>query len=65
MVFRGDYEIEFEIYEKIEGDWRLKLLGHMPGLTAQDAKIRWVESHSIANDAREKIYALFPHTEWK
>ena len=33
MVFHGDYEVDFEIYEKRDGDWRSQLLGHMTGIS--------------------------------
>ena len=65
MVFHGDYETEFEIYEKAENDWRSKLLGHMPGVDALDAKLRWVEAHNIPADKFDKIHALFPYKEWE
>ena len=58
MVFHGDYEVEFEIYEKTEGDWRSKFLGHMVGINSDDAKTRWVEAHEIAIDRRKKIHAI-------
>ena len=65
MVFHGDYEVEFEIYEKHESGWRSKLLGHMPGISAQDAKIRWTEAHNVQGERYERIVALFPIEEWK
>ncbi len=65
MVFHGDYEVDFEIYEKREGDWRSKLLGHMPGVNALDAKLRWVEAHETPHEKFDKIHALFPLEEWK
>ena len=65
MVFHGDYEVEFEIYEKAEGDWHSKLLGHVAGVTALDAKTRWMEAHQIEDYKYEKIFALFPYEEWK
>ena len=40
MVFHGDYEVDFEIYEKRDGDWRSQLLGHMTGISPEDAKAR-------------------------
>mgnify|MGYP003138765735 CR=1 FL=1 len=63
MVFHGDYEVEFEIYEKREGDWRSELLGHMAGISAQDAKIRWVEANKVSDERYDKIFALFPVQE--
>tara|TARA_Y100000593_G_scaffold83601_1_gene157753 strand:+ start:3239 stop:3436 length:198 start_codon:yes stop_codon:yes gene_type:complete len=65
MVFHGDYEVEFEIYEKREGDWRSELLGHMAGISAHDAKTRWVETHDVSPERYDRIIALFPLEEWK
>ena len=65
MVFHGDYEVEFEIHEKREGDWRSRLLGHMAGLNPEDAKARWVEAHGISIDRHEKIQAVPTFEEWK
>jgi hypothetical protein len=65
MVFHADYEIEFEIYEQKEGDWRSKLLGHMVGTDATEAKLRWVENHPDVSRRLHKIYALFSYDEWK
>ncbi len=65
MVFHGDYEVQFEIYEKREGDWRSELLGHMPGVDPYDAKIRWVEANDVARERFDKIFALFPVEEWR
>ena len=65
MVFHGDYEIEFEIYEKQSGDWRSRLLGHMPGLSPTDAKERWVENHKVSVERRRRIFACAPLDEWK
>ena len=65
MVFHGDYEVEFEIHEKREGDWRSVLLGYIPGLNPEDAKARWMEAHEISIDRREKIQAVPALEEWK
>jgi hypothetical protein len=65
MVFHGDYEVEFEIYEQKEGDWRSHLLGYMPGADALDAKLRWVEANETPPEQFDKIVALFPLKEWK
>ena len=65
MVFHGDYEVEFEIYEKREGDWRSELLGYMAGVSPQDAKIRWAEANNVTDDRYDQIFALFPLQEWK
>jgi len=65
MVFHGDCEVEFEIYEKREGDWRSKFLGHMVGSNPQDAKTRWMEQHETSPEKCDKIQALLPYEEWK
>jgi hypothetical protein len=65
MVFHGDYEVEFEIYETREGDRRPELLGHMVGVNSQDAKIRWVEAHEITSERFDQIMAVYPKTEWR
>ncbi len=65
MVFHGDYEVEFEIYEKKQGDWRADLLGHMAGVSPHDAKIRWAEAHNVSGERYDQIFALFPAEEWK
>ena len=49
MVFHGDYEVDFEIYERRVGDWRCQLLGHMTGINPEDAKERWMEAHEISD----------------
>jgi len=60
MVFHGDYEIEFEIYDTREGDVWPKLVGYMTGINAGGAKIRWVEEHHILPQEENKIIALSP-----
>jgi len=65
MVFHGDYEIEFEIYETRKNKGRDKLLGHMVGVDAYDAKTRWAEAHVLPDEKCAQIYALFPASEWK
>ena len=62
MVFHGDYEIEFEVYEipKEEGEWRYKKLGHMSGLSVQEAKNRWIEQNSLTVDQVDDIVVLYP-----
>tara|TARA_R100000008_G_C3506045_1_gene126261 strand:- start:500 stop:697 length:198 start_codon:yes stop_codon:yes gene_type:complete len=65
MVFHGDYEVEFEIYEQKEGDWRSHLLGYMSGADALDAKLRWVEANQTPPEKFDSIVALFPLKEWK
>jgi len=65
MVFHGDYEVEFEIYEARESDVLGNLLGHMAGVDAHDAKVRWVEAHAVPHEKYDQIYALFLTQEWK
>jgi hypothetical protein len=65
MTFHGDYEAEFEIYEKVEDDWRSRFLGHMVGIDAFDAKARWMEAHKVEYHRYNKIFALRPYEEWK
>ena len=65
MVFHGDYEVEFEIYEGREGEVRGELLGYMAGVDAYDAKTRWTEAHEVSAERYIQIYALFPTNEWK
>tara|TARA_B100000029_G_scaffold330209_1_gene322522 strand:+ start:16749 stop:16943 length:195 start_codon:yes stop_codon:yes gene_type:complete len=61
MVFHGDYEIEFEIYKTNQGTILSELLGHMVGLTAEDARERWLEQHSSAIPCEdEQIVAVVP-----
>ena len=65
MAFHGDYEVEFEIYEERESDWRSKLLGHMVGISPEDAKARWMEAHEISDDRRTRIQAVPSMEEWR
>lgn len=65
MVFHGDYEIQFEIFEYPGNNKERKHLGHMPGVNAQDAKFRWVESHQVSADRYDKIFAIYPTERWK
>ena len=62
MVFHGDYEIEFEIYQAPlnEGEWRYKKLGHMSGINAQEAKTRWVEKNGLTPEEETDIVVLYP-----
>jgi hypothetical protein len=60
MVFHGDYEIEYEIYQKEPNDWRLKLLGHTVGVNPQDAIKRWSEQHHLTPAEKEEIEAVVP-----
>ena len=63
MVFHGDYEVEFEIYETTEDNGRHKLLGHMAGVSAYDAKTRWVEAHRLSPEDEKRVAALYPCRE--
>ena len=65
MVFHGDYEVEFEIYEARKGEMGDEFLGHMAGVDAYDAKTRWIEAHPTSTEKYTQIYALFPTNEWK
>jgi hypothetical protein len=60
MVFHGDYEVEFEIYKVEEGSIRSELLGHMAGITADDAKARWAEAQKLCESEEAKIIAVVP-----
>jgi hypothetical protein len=55
MVFHGDYEVEFEIYETAEDDERDKFLGYMVGISAGDAEARWLETHAPVREKRRLI----------
>ena len=65
MVFHGDYEVEFEIYEKREGKNDGELLGHMVGIDAFDAKTRWMEAHRVCDEKYPEIYAICPKEIWQ
>ena len=65
MVFHGDYEVDFEIYEKREGDWRSKLLGHMAAINPEDAKARWIRAHEMSEERNARIHAVPALEEWK
>ena len=58
MVFHGDYEIEFEIHKEREDSWRTDHLGHMPGMTAQEALARWVAQHNTEAQEAEHLSAI-------
>jgi hypothetical protein len=60
MVFHSNYEIEFEIYQTEEGTIRSELLGHMVGITADDAKTRWVEAQGLSFHEEKRIVAVVP-----
>jgi len=61
MVFHADYEVEFEIYKTNNNTIRSELLGHMVGLTAEDAKARWLEAHGHDRaDEDDSIIAVVP-----
>ena len=63
MVFHGDYEVDFEIYEKRDGDWRSQLLGYMTGISPEDAKERWMEVHEISEENEEVLQIKVPNFE--
>jgi hypothetical protein len=63
MVFHGDYEIEFEIYKTKDNSIESELLGHMVGLTADDARTRWVEAHGKCDTDNSEIMAVVPLIE--
>lgn len=65
MIFHGDYEVEFEIYEMAEGSTSGSLLGRMVGVDPYDAKVRWMEAQEVPPEKYDQIYALFPRKEWK
>ena len=65
MVFHGDYEVDFEIYEQREGDWRSQLLGHIAGINSEDAKARWMEAHETSTERTNRIHAVPALAEWK
>ncbi len=65
MVFHGDYEVDFEIYEKRDGDWRCQLLGYMTGISPEDAKERWMEAHEISEERNQRIHAIPALEEWR
>ena len=60
MVFHGDYEVEFEIYQTTEGTIRSELLGHMVGITPDEAKARWAEAQGLTPDEEQRIIAVVP-----
>ena len=64
MVFHGDYEAEFEIYEVPEGEVIPQFLGYVGAVDACDAKVRWLENHEISPQRFDQIYALIPTNEW-
>ena len=66
MVFHGDYEVDFEIYEKRDGDWRSQLLGHMTGVSPEDAKAAVDgSSHEISDERNQRIHAVPALEEWR
>ena len=65
MVFHGDYEVYFEIHQTSEDDWRSELLGYMAGISADDAKARWLEAYPQAAANPEQIIAVPPLNEWQ
>ena len=65
MVFHSDYEVGFEIYEKREGDWCSRLLGHMAGINSDDPKTRRMEAHEISTARPEHVPSNGALEEWK
>lgn len=65
MVFHGDYEVDFEIYESRESDWRSQLLGHIAGISPEDAKRRWMQAHEISDERFDRIQAIPAMEEWR
>ena len=60
MVFHGDYEIEFEIYECAPNDWRSQYLGCMAAINEREAKERWAYQNGVAPEDLERIHAIVP-----
>jgi hypothetical protein len=60
MVFHGDYEIEFEIHQKRCDDWRTEYLGHVPAMTAKEARERWALQNNLTTEQLQKIEAILP-----
>ena len=60
MVFHGDYEIEFEIHQKRCDDWRTEYLGHVPAMTAKEARERWALQNNLTTEQLHKIEAILP-----
>ena len=65
MVFHVDYEVDFETYEKKDVVWRSQRLGHLSGISPEDAKERWMEAHEISDDRNERIHAVPALEEWR
>ena len=63
MVFHGDYEVYFEIYQQSEDGWRSELIGYMAGLDPEDAKARWVEAYPTTPEIAQRIQAIVPWEE--
>jgi len=60
MVFHGDYELDFEIYQR-RRDVKSgcgQLLGHTVGTDPEDAKARWIEACDLDPERRSDIIAL-------
>jgi hypothetical protein len=60
MVFHGDYEVDYEIYQRRENDWRIDYLGHIPAFTAQEALRRWADQNNLTSEELQKIEAVVP-----
>jgi len=63
MVFCGDYEVEFKIYKVCDGKCSGELLGYMPGVSAEDAKIRWLEQAGHSWDEEHDTCAIYPEED--
>ncbi len=66
MVFHGDYETEYEIYQLLGGSpWPI-LVGHIPATSSKEARERWITSHSEAPNDYGHISAKLPQKKkWK
>ena len=65
MVFHGDYEVEFEIYEDREGEIRGEPLSCMVAVNTFDAKTRWMEMYRAPLERYDQINVFYPTREWK
>lgn len=60
MVFHGDYEIEFEIYESASNERRSHYLGCVTAINEREAQERWAYQNGLAPEGLERIYAIIP-----
>jgi hypothetical protein len=58
MVFHGDYEIEFEIYERAPNDWRSQYLGCVSATNEREAKKRWAYQNDVTPEDLERMHAI-------